>query len=250
MKGSNNNNNNNKKKKKKKKVMFIKYEEIKMNPTLVLKELAEFLGFPFSREEEDLGVVDEILKLCSFDNLSNLEVNNNGKMSFGVKTKLFFRLGQVGDSKNYLTLEMIENSLSFPSSYGYGGVVFVNSINVMNSSRFDQISSKFSNVRVEISYDDPMNPSSKPFPPNPDVKSYYDEIPRTQACVLILWRKLVIFIVLTKVLKTGAVIEPFELPVRGFKGSTDLTGDRKSVGFQFGPTDRFLAGLELIALPK
>ncbi|MED6173347.1 hypothetical protein PIB30_058461 [Stylosanthes scabra] len=86
----------------------IMYEEIKMNPTLVLKELAEFLGFPFSREEEDLGVVDEILKLCSFDNLSNLEVNNNGKMSFGVETKLFFCLGQVGDSKNCLTLEMIE----------------------------------------------------------------------------------------------------------------------------------------------
>ncbi|KAL1332224.1 hypothetical protein HN51_061070 [Arachis hypogaea] len=92
----------------KKKIMFIKYEEIKMNPLLVLKELAEFLGFPFSREEEALGVVEDILKLCSFDNLSNLEVNTNGKMPFGVENNVFFRRGQVGDWKNYLTTEMVE----------------------------------------------------------------------------------------------------------------------------------------------
>ncbi|XP_044490603.1 cytosolic sulfotransferase 12-like [Mangifera indica] len=90
-----------------KRVMFLKYEEMKEEPKVHLRRLAEFLGCPFSPEEESQGLVDCILKLCSFDNLSNLEVNKKGKMSSGEEYKAFFRRGEVGDSANHLTEEMI-----------------------------------------------------------------------------------------------------------------------------------------------
>ncbi|KAM3269291.1 hypothetical protein P3S67_030173 [Capsicum chacoense] len=71
--------------------------------------MAEFLECPFSLEEENCGVVDEILRMCSFENLSNLEVNKNGKSSsFEVEYKVYFREGKVGDWKNHFTTEMSE----------------------------------------------------------------------------------------------------------------------------------------------
>ncbi|THF94680.1 hypothetical protein TEA_015542 [Camellia sinensis var. sinensis] len=79
------------------KVLFLKYEEMKEEPTIHLKRLAEFLGCPFSLEKERLGVVDEILRLCSFDHLSSLEVNTNGKLSSGKENEAFFRHGEVRD---------------------------------------------------------------------------------------------------------------------------------------------------------
>ncbi|OIS95876.1 PREDICTED: cytosolic sulfotransferase 12-like [Nicotiana attenuata] len=89
-------------------VLFLMYEQIKEKPEIQLKRLAEFLECPFSTEEETSGVVDEIVKLCSFENLSNLEVNKNEKLSTGVENKVFFRRGEVGDWKNYFTTEMVE----------------------------------------------------------------------------------------------------------------------------------------------
>ncbi|KNA03282.1 hypothetical protein SOVF_210680 [Spinacia oleracea] len=88
-------------------VFFLKYEDLKHQPKLHLKKLAEFWGCPFSLEEENNGVVDDILSLCSFEILSNFEVNKFGKLSSGEDNKAFFRKGQVGDSANYLTKEMI-----------------------------------------------------------------------------------------------------------------------------------------------
>ncbi|XAR65314.1 Steroid sulfotransferase [Bertholletia excelsa] len=90
------------------KVIFLKYEEIKENPEQHLMRLAEFLGCPFSLEGEASGVVQEILELCSFDKLSNLEVNKNGKLSSGEEHKAFFRRGEVGDWKNFLTADMVD----------------------------------------------------------------------------------------------------------------------------------------------
>lgn len=89
-------------------VLFLKYEEIKEQPKAQLMRLAQFLGCPFSSEEETSGVVDDILKLCSFDNLSKLEVNKTGKLASGEEYKAFFRRGEVGDAKNHLTPEMME----------------------------------------------------------------------------------------------------------------------------------------------
>ncbi|OVA13943.1 Sulfotransferase domain [Macleaya cordata] len=90
-------------------VCFLKFEDMKKEPKLHLKRLAEFLGHPFSLEEETQGVVDEIVRLCSFENMSNLEVNKTGKMATtGLEKNAYFRKSKVGDYVNYLTSEMIE----------------------------------------------------------------------------------------------------------------------------------------------
>ena len=44
------------------------------------------MGYPFSLEEEDKGVVQKIIELCSFENLSSLVVNKSGivKLEIGI----------------------------------------------------------------------------------------------------------------------------------------------------------------------
>ncbi|XP_050233175.1 flavonol sulfotransferase-like [Mercurialis annua] len=91
------------------KVLFLKYEDMKKEPVVHVKRLAEFTGKPFSVEEEDNGVVEEIIKLCSFETLSNLEVNKGSRKineNFVIKHSDFFRKGETGDWKNHLTPEM------------------------------------------------------------------------------------------------------------------------------------------------
>ncbi|XXG47833.1 hypothetical protein AAC387_Pa02g2407 [Persea americana] len=89
-------------------VLFIKYEELKEDPTFYLRRLAEFLGCPFSEEEERKGIIEKIQRLCSFESLRSLDVNKSGKTEMGIETKIFFRRGVVGDWENHLTAEMIE----------------------------------------------------------------------------------------------------------------------------------------------
>uniref|UniRef100_A0A803KTF7 Sulfotransferase n=1 Tax=Chenopodium quinoa TaxID=63459 RepID=A0A803KTF7_CHEQI len=62
------------------KVLFLKYEDLKDDPTLQLKRLAEFVGMPFSPQEEGGGVIKDIIELCSIKNLKELDVNKNGKV--------------------------------------------------------------------------------------------------------------------------------------------------------------------------
>ncbi|KAJ7009837.1 hypothetical protein D5086_000321 [Populus alba] len=90
------------------KVLFLKYEELKEDIILNLKRLAEFLGFPFTEEEEKGGVIEEISRLCSFDNLKDLEVNRSGVHSSGFSNSAFFRKGEVGDWGNHLSPSMAE----------------------------------------------------------------------------------------------------------------------------------------------
>ena len=47
-----------------------------------LTTLAEFIGSPFSAEEEEKGEVEKILKLCSLESLRGLEVNQTTKTVF------------------------------------------------------------------------------------------------------------------------------------------------------------------------
>ncbi|KAK4423661.1 Cytosolic sulfotransferase 12 [Sesamum alatum] len=89
-------------------ILFVKFEDMKERPAVHLRRLAEFLGCPFAGHEEESGLVEEILKLCSFDNLSGLEVNKTGKLSSGEENNVFFRRGEIGDWKNYLDAVMVE----------------------------------------------------------------------------------------------------------------------------------------------
>lgn len=102
-------------------VLFLRYEDMKMEPLVHVKRLAEFLGQPFSLEEENEGVVQEIVKLCSFESLSNLEVNKSGTYRDDIKNNVFFREGKVGDFSNHLTAQMIE-ILDQMTNEKFGGV--------------------------------------------------------------------------------------------------------------------------------
>ncbi|KAJ0104490.1 hypothetical protein Patl1_18948 [Pistacia atlantica] len=83
---------------------------MKKEPLLNLKRLVEFLGQPFSLEEEENRIVHEIVRLCSFENMKNLEVNKTGIYRVqGSKNNIFFREGKVRDCKNHLTTEMMES---------------------------------------------------------------------------------------------------------------------------------------------
>ncbi|KAJ6934417.1 cytosolic sulfotransferase 15 [Populus alba x Populus x berolinensis] len=91
------------------KVLFLKYEDLKEDITFSLKKLAEFLGLPFSEKEEKEGIIEEISKLCSFDNLRNLEVNRTGFFeSAGAPNSTFFRKAKVGDWCNDVSPSMAE----------------------------------------------------------------------------------------------------------------------------------------------
>lgn len=93
-------------------VLFLKYEDLSKDTNFYVRKLAEFMGYPFSLEEEQEGVVQKIVDLCSFENLSNLEVNKTGVYihpnMLRFPTKSFFRKGKVGDWRNHLTPQMAD----------------------------------------------------------------------------------------------------------------------------------------------
>ncbi|KAI3457290.1 hypothetical protein Pfo_013953 [Paulownia fortunei] len=90
-------------------LFFLTYEELKNDPKTHLKKLAEFLGCPFEGKDIE-EQVQEVVKSCSFDVLSNHEVNKSEESPtwFQLPYNSFFRKGAVGDHKNYLTDETIE----------------------------------------------------------------------------------------------------------------------------------------------
>lgn len=92
------------------KVLFLKYEDLKKDVNSSVKKIANFLGYPFSAEEEKNGLVEEIKRLCSLENLKNLEVNKKGEIQAGINIKhsSFFRKGRIGDWVNHLTPSIAE----------------------------------------------------------------------------------------------------------------------------------------------
>ncbi|CAI9785313.1 unnamed protein product [Fraxinus pennsylvanica] len=92
----------NRSKKHSERIFFLKYEDMKEKHVVHLRCLAEFSECPFSVDEEETGLLEEILKLCIFDNLNNLEINKTDKLAYGMQNKTSF-----GDWKNHLTAEMV-----------------------------------------------------------------------------------------------------------------------------------------------
>ncbi|XP_062114760.1 cytosolic sulfotransferase 5-like [Humulus lupulus] len=90
------------------KVLFLKYEDLKEDGVGQAKRVAEFVGVPFSREEESGGVVEQVLEMCSFGKLKDLDVNKHGQFKPNLDNKIFFRKGQVGDWVNHLTPSMAD----------------------------------------------------------------------------------------------------------------------------------------------
>ncbi|KAJ1269429.1 hypothetical protein BS78_07G211200 [Paspalum vaginatum] len=91
------------------KVLFFKYEEMQTDPATHVRRLAEFVGLPFSSEEEDGGMVDAIVELCSFGRMSRMVATKGGHTEFSsgvVPNKAYFRRGVVGDWANHLSPEM------------------------------------------------------------------------------------------------------------------------------------------------
>ncbi|KAI7757351.1 hypothetical protein M8C21_014165 [Ambrosia artemisiifolia] len=87
-----------------KNILYLTYEDMKEDTVNRVKHIAEFLGYPFTKDEEARGVVGEIVRLCGFKSLS--EVNKHGDFREGVPNDAFFREGKVGDWRNHLTDEM------------------------------------------------------------------------------------------------------------------------------------------------
>ncbi|KAL2921956.1 Cytosolic sulfotransferase 5 [Bienertia sinuspersici] len=90
------------------KVLFLKYEDLKEDTSLYVKKVAEFIGVPFSYVEENEGVIQEIIELCSINNLKGLEVNKTGMLSKFVENNTFFRDGEIGGWRRYLSASMAE----------------------------------------------------------------------------------------------------------------------------------------------
>ena len=90
-------------------MLFLKYEELKEDPILHLKRVAEFVDMPFTEIEESEGVIEEIIEFCSINNLKELEGNKNGVINKIYDKKSYFRKGEVGDWTNHsITPVMVE----------------------------------------------------------------------------------------------------------------------------------------------
>lgn len=87
------------------KVLFLQYEQLLSDPVDNVRKLARFVGQPFSASEEEAGVVMDIVRLCSFDNMKNLKVNSGDSVS-DFANEWYFRKGKVGDWTNHMTPDM------------------------------------------------------------------------------------------------------------------------------------------------
>ncbi|CAD6234667.1 unnamed protein product [Miscanthus lutarioriparius] len=92
------------------KVLFLKYEDMILEPIKHVIRLALFLGAPFSIREEEDGVPEQLVRLCSFEKLSSLPENQTGRFTMLANTVIekswYFRKGMVGDWANHISMEM------------------------------------------------------------------------------------------------------------------------------------------------
>ncbi|KAF0904803.1 hypothetical protein E2562_037318 [Oryza meyeriana var. granulata] len=70
--------------------------------------LARLVGLPFSKVEEEAGIVDTIVELCSLDSLRGLEANRTGYVDsrLNLRHESLFRKGEAGDWVNHMMPDM------------------------------------------------------------------------------------------------------------------------------------------------
>ncbi|XP_028789027.1 cytosolic sulfotransferase 15-like [Neltuma alba] len=89
-------------------VLFLKYEDLQADINFYLKRIAEFLECPLNLEEQINGTIRNIIELCTFDKMKELEVNKTGKFVHKYENKDLFRKGKVGDWMNHFSSKMEE----------------------------------------------------------------------------------------------------------------------------------------------
>ncbi|GLJ06562.1 hypothetical protein SUGI_0042000 [Cryptomeria japonica] len=86
-------------------ILFLTFEDMKPDSLSQIKKISDFLG-QSSLTDEDIRCIDS---QCSFQSLSALDANRDGKLSFkntDLNNRSLFRKGEVGDWKNHFIPEM------------------------------------------------------------------------------------------------------------------------------------------------
>ncbi|XBI94283.1 hypothetical protein VPH35_030959 [Triticum aestivum] len=91
-------------------VLFLRYEEVLLNPVDSVIKLAQFLMVPFSAADEAVGLPADIVNLCSIKTMKGLQVNKTGASGLFYKFphESYFRKGVTGDWVNHMTPEMAQ----------------------------------------------------------------------------------------------------------------------------------------------
>ncbi|ESW05669.1 hypothetical protein PHAVU_011G199600 [Phaseolus vulgaris] len=90
------------------KVLFLKYEDLKEDTKFHVKRIAEFLDSPIIQGGESSTLIENIVNLCRFEKMKDLEVNKSGCIFTFFEKKTLFRKGEIGDWINYFSPSMIE----------------------------------------------------------------------------------------------------------------------------------------------
>ncbi|ESW05664.1 hypothetical protein PHAVU_011G199200 [Phaseolus vulgaris] len=90
------------------KVLFLKYEDLKENSVFHVKRIVEFLDSPIIQGGDSNEVIENIVNLCEFEKMKNLEVNKSGYIENITEKKNLFQKGKIGDWINYFSPSMIE----------------------------------------------------------------------------------------------------------------------------------------------